>query len=297
MRTIKKSLFPIIALCAVIGLLVTACKDEDDPAPPAASTTFTVTFDKNEGTTDADPTTKTVTAPATTVDALPTPPARTDYLFDGWNTQADGEGEAFTADTVVTASITVYAQWTTTEVPATYTVTFDKNEGTTDADPTTKTVTAPATTVDALPTPPARTDYLFDGWNTQANGEGEAFTADTVVTASITVYAQWTADERIVLTVETDNVPANAEATDADVEFTFTGTAPTGLTKDDFIVTGDAEIKEDTDIAVDDGESTVTVTITFAANPDSEKTYTVGINPSSTVIKGSDTVTVTQAAE
>ncbi|MDR1868202.1 MAG: InlB B-repeat-containing protein [Treponema sp.] len=217
MRTIKKSLFPIIALCVLAVLLVTACKDEDDPAPPA-STTFTVTFDKNEGTTDADP--------------------------------------------------------------------------------TTKTVTAPATTVDALPTPPARTDYLFDGWNTQANGEGEAFTADNVVTASITVYAQWTADERIALTVETENEAVDAAKADttADVEFTFTGTAPTGLTKDDFVVTSSVEgitatIANDEAVVV--GENKVTVTISFAANPSEQVLYTVAINPASTLIKGDAEVVVT----
>ncbi|MDR1868322.1 MAG: hypothetical protein LBQ77_08690 [Treponema sp.] len=42
MRTIKKSLFPIIALFAVIGLLVTACKD-DDPEPPATDTRVALT--------------------------------------------------------------------------------------------------------------------------------------------------------------------------------------------------------------------------------------------------------------
>jgi hypothetical protein len=42
--------------------------------------------------------------------------------------------------------------------------------------------------------------------------------------------------------------------------------------------------------------NTVTVNVTFAANTDkSAKTYTVGINSASTAIKGSATVTITQA--
>ena len=43
---------------------------------------------------------------------LPEAPTRIGYTFASWNTQADGGGTEFTADTAVTADITVYAQWT-----------------------------------------------------------------------------------------------------------------------------------------------------------------------------------------
>jgi uncharacterized repeat protein (TIGR02543 family) len=144
--------------------------------------TYTVIFDKNGGTADASPATKTVTVPATTIDTLPIAPTRAGYTFAGWTTQAAG-GTAFTSTTAVTANITVYAQWSVT-------VTFNRNGGTTDANPAAKTVTTPATTVGTLPTAPAKTGYTFTGWTTAASG-GTAFTADTAVTASITVYAQW----------------------------------------------------------------------------------------------------------
>ncbi|MDR2717076.1 MAG: InlB B-repeat-containing protein, partial [Treponema sp.] len=93
------------------------------------------------------------------------------------------------------------------EPDGTYTVTFDKNGGDTEASPGTMSVISPATTVDALPTPPARTDYFFDGWNTAANGSGTEFTASTSVTKSITVYAQWT---------NTPNSNANIRAVSGD---------------------------------------------------------------------------------
>ena len=38
---------------------------------------------------------------------------------------------------------------------------------------------------------PERTNYIFLGWNTQANGSGTPFAADTAVTEHMTVYAQW----------------------------------------------------------------------------------------------------------
>ncbi|MDR1867126.1 MAG: InlB B-repeat-containing protein [Treponema sp.] len=75
--------------------------------------------------------------------------------------------------------------------PATFTVTFNSNDGTAEADPTTKTVTD-GQTVDTLPDEPTKTNYTFAGWNTAKNGSGTAFTASTKVTANITVYAQWT---------------------------------------------------------------------------------------------------------
>jgi len=68
--------------------------------------------------------------------------------------------------------------------PPVYTVTFDKNHddaaGFTEAIPAIKTVQLPATTVDSLPAVlPTRTGFNFDGWNTQADGLGAAFTAAT----------------------------------------------------------------------------------------------------------------------
>lgn len=72
----------------------------------------------------------------------------------------------------------------------TYTVTFDKNGGDTEASPAAKEVISGGN-VGTLPTAPTRSGYTFNGWNTQANGSGTAFTAAMAVTDSITVYAQW----------------------------------------------------------------------------------------------------------
>ena len=73
-----------------------------------------------------------------------------------------------------------------------YTVTFDSQSATVNANPTSQTVTSPATTVGTLPTAPTRTGYTFGGWYTAINGGGTAFTASTAVSGSITVYAKWT---------------------------------------------------------------------------------------------------------
>jgi hypothetical protein len=84
---------------------------EGDSTENPPSLVFTVTFDKNGGTTEAEPRQMDLTWPATRVD-LPVPPSRDDGLvFRGWNTKADGSGAQFTAGTEINESITVYALW------------------------------------------------------------------------------------------------------------------------------------------------------------------------------------------
>jgi len=86
------------------------------------------------------------------------------------------------------AAFTLTAQWE----PNTYTVTFDNNDGDTEADPRTVDVDY-GDTVESLPTEPTRDSYTFASWNTQADGNGDTFDTSTVVTGDITVYAKWSA--------------------------------------------------------------------------------------------------------
>ena len=72
---------------------------------------YTVIFDKNGGDTEANPQSKRVEPPATTIDELPEEPTREGYKFLGWNTAADGSGSVFTANMLVRENLTVYAQW------------------------------------------------------------------------------------------------------------------------------------------------------------------------------------------
>nr|WP_173023491.1 MULTISPECIES: InlB B-repeat-containing protein [unclassified Pseudoflavonifractor] len=69
----------------------------------------TVTFDGNGGDPGTTPV-KAVTG-AVMGSKMPEAPVRPGYLFTGWNTRQDGSGKAFTAETPVTANVTVYAQW------------------------------------------------------------------------------------------------------------------------------------------------------------------------------------------
>ncbi|HWP79459.1 MAG TPA: InlB B-repeat-containing protein [Candidatus Acidoferrum sp.] len=70
----------------------------------------TITFDKNGGDTQASPETMTVPM-LESVETLPGPPTRADYVFVGWNSSPGGSGTALTADTMAVGHMMVYAQW------------------------------------------------------------------------------------------------------------------------------------------------------------------------------------------
>jgi uncharacterized repeat protein (TIGR02543 family) len=152
---------------------------------------YTVTFDRNEATSGTTP------VPLTgfygTVVQFPNhgDMEKTGSLFCGWNTMADGTGTLYIAGSsyTIAGNITLYAIW---GVP--YTITFDKNNATADgieAAPQTITIIYPLKTTGTLPEPPRWPYYSFTGWNTEADGSGTVFTEATIVTESITVYAQW----------------------------------------------------------------------------------------------------------
>ena len=144
----------------------------------------TVTFDAQDGTPASD---AVIVAQGGTT-TLPPDPTKTGYVFGGWYTQMDGAGTQFTADTVVDADVTVYAQWIPVVVPPiAYTVTFVDYIGSPTPDP--MTVSAGGTVV--LPPDPTSTQYSFAGWYTYVNGVRTQFTADTIVNSDMTVYASW----------------------------------------------------------------------------------------------------------
>lgn len=73
-----------------------------------------VVFDKNGGDTEASPSVMMqdkIEGAVNHFDLPTTEPTRSGCKFTGWNTKQDGTGEAFTAETAVTESLTVYAQW------------------------------------------------------------------------------------------------------------------------------------------------------------------------------------------
>ena len=123
-----------------------------------------VIFDKNGGDTEASPrimSQEKVAGSANHFDLPTTNPTRSGYIFTGWNTKADGSGDAFTAATDVTSNITVYAQW---KDSTTYSVTYkDGVDGTVFADQTTADLHVGDITP-AFSGTPTRSGYTFTGW-------------------------------------------------------------------------------------------------------------------------------------
>ena len=119
-----------------------------------------------------------------------------DAVGDGWflKRMADADG---TDD---------YYMW---QVANGIRVIFDKNGGDTEADPRIMVqdkVVGAANHFDLPTTEPTRSGYLFNGWNTKADGTGDAFTAKTDVTSNMTVYAQWKPDEAYAVKIAPMNL-------------------------------------------------------------------------------------------
>ncbi len=88
-------------------------------------------------------------------------------------------------------------------------VIFDKNGGDTEAEPRIMVqdkVVGAVNHFDLPMTNPTRTGYLFNGWNTKADGTGDAFTATTDVKNNMTVYAQWKPDEAYAVKIAPMNL-------------------------------------------------------------------------------------------
>ncbi|MFU8892127.1 MAG: InlB B-repeat-containing protein [Luteolibacter sp.] len=119
---------------------------------------------------------------------------RTGYIFEGWNTTANGSGTSYQpgASFQITDNVNLYAQWAANA----YTVTFDANGGDSPS------LISKSVTYDsaygALATV-NRIGYAFRGWFTAASGGTEVTDATIVAIAgNHTLYAQWEANSYTV---------------------------------------------------------------------------------------------------
>jgi len=127
---------------------------------------------------------------------------RTGYTFVGWNTIADGSGVDYAVAQVVTdiaaagETIIMYAQWTPIRtsirfdsvLPHPVTVTFDLNGAEGDA-PEAQIVDQFAAL--SIPASPTREGYIFGGWYSDSQGEGNAADLYTDFDHDVTLYAKW----------------------------------------------------------------------------------------------------------
>ena len=160
------------------------------------SNTYTVTYDGNGATGGSVPVdASSPYAQGATVTVLENTGSlvRTGFIFNGWNTAADGSGTPYSAaDTFAMPplDVTLYAQW----LPI-YPVTFDGNGATSGTKPADQTKThgvdlTLATNTGSL----EKTGYDFTGWNTNNDGSGTHYDAGGTYTdnAALNLYAEWT---------------------------------------------------------------------------------------------------------
>ena len=159
----------------------------------------------------------------------PSAPTRTGYLFAGWCDNANLTGTPVTEISApITSKQNYYAKWTAAE----YKVTFDYMGATGDSTVQDKTVTYDAA-YSELPAP-TKGGYVFKGWYTSENGQGNLVTAATIVqnASNHTLYAFWkdeTAPDQPVLQ---DGVTLPAGWTNAQDRIplkTYDGVGVTGL--------------------------------------------------------------------
>jgi uncharacterized repeat protein (TIGR02543 family) len=119
---------------------------------------------------------------------------RNGFTFGGWNTNVDGTGVNYSAGSSFTpaADITLYARW---DPIAYYTVTFNVNDGDGTAPAAQNVQTGSGITLPGG-SGLANGDFAFDGWNTEADGSGANYNANSSFTpaADITLYATWSSD-------------------------------------------------------------------------------------------------------
>jgi uncharacterized repeat protein (TIGR02543 family) len=198
-----------------------------------------------------------------------------DRNFLGWNTAADGSGQEF-ADGAThpfgsSGSQVLYAQWS--EAP-TRTVTFNANGG------SGVMASQEANEPSALDTVAfTRANFVFTGWNSQANGLGASYSNSEVYdfSADLTLYAQWAPIQTFSVTfnanggsgamsTQTSSSPASLSPnTFTRPNFAFVGWA---LTSSGGAVYADQDVYDfDADITLFARWSSA-VTVTFNPNSD-----------------------------
>ena len=129
------------------------------------------------------------------------------YKFLGWSVSQDGSAGLYDFDTVLTDSITLYAQWLRV-----YRVMFDLNNSQALQTPPEEQSVEDGAIATRPETDPVIAGYRFEGWYTKAEG-GEKFDFENnVISANTTIYAHWTATQKETLDVELPDYTYREEA-------------------------------------------------------------------------------------
>lgn len=143
---------------------------------------YTITFDTQGGDT---PMITLKTDADGYLTAFPTV-IRDGYVFAGWFTQPNGEGEQINLDHQFTADDTLYAKWVQKSVDQ-ITITLDPMGGSVSPE---MILAKPNEPIGSLPTP-VRDDYVFGGWFTKPLSGGDPVYNTSTFPGDTTIYARW----------------------------------------------------------------------------------------------------------
>ena len=159
----------------------------------SAPTTYAVTYDENgadSGSVPIDAKSPYEANASVTVLGNTGNLAKTGYTFNGWNTQANGQGTAYSAGSTfdITEDITLYAQWKAVS----YTITYELDGGTNHAsNPANYTIETATITLQN----PTKTGYTFSGWYKESTFTNKLTQITNGSTGNLTLYAKWTANK------------------------------------------------------------------------------------------------------
>jgi uncharacterized repeat protein (TIGR02543 family) len=217
------------------------------------------------------------------------------YVFDSWNTNADGTGETYSAGSsyTVIGNATLFAKW----VYPTITYNINGGSGTT---PASQTVISGSTITLPDSTGFSKSGYILGGWNTNADGTGINYNAGSSYTVSgnVTLYAKWLELYTITFNLNggTGTTPA---AQTAGSGFTITLPGGNGLSKSGYIFGGwNTNTGGTGETYSADSSYTVTGNITLYAKWDTAYTVTFNINggtgttPAAQTVSSGSTITL-----
>lgn len=268
----------------------------------ANPTTYTVTYSGNGNTGGTAPVDGNSYLQGATVTVAGSGTlTKTGYTFAGWNTTADGSGTARAAGSTFamgTVNVTLYAVWTANP---TYTVSYSGNGNTggtvpTDANRYLQGATVTVASAGTL----TRTGYSFTGWNTAANGSGTARAAGSTFamgTAIVTLYAIWTANSTLTLSVSNDGhgttSPSGSVSVNVGASTLITATAASGYQFSNWtVVSGTASFTSSTSAAtsVTTPGGDVTIRANFTANPVGASAVTYAEISSTVYVSSANTI-------
>ena len=154
--------------------------------------TYSLSYSANGSTSGTAPLVQSGITSTATVSANTGSLSRLGFRFDGWNTLANGTGTTYSASSIITLSsdTTLYALWVS--VP-TYTITYLGNGHTSGSTPSAITSSNSTVNLSLNSGALSKTNFTFNGWNTQADGSGTRYDAGSAFTlsANTTLYAEW----------------------------------------------------------------------------------------------------------